>query len=169
VSAVANPAYDSTTISLRSLAVQVGADLDEVVRDYESGDLRRYLVRTDNRGPAPELVTAAQRSHERQEDIAVRQALLDERGARIGVGRPMSQRQMGLELARRRMQMQMGEPCFGKNGRQAVAELIGRRIEWETPKTSVRQNICELHRRRIDWDVPADERRGATWNSFGGI
>jgi len=42
------PAYPDATVSLRSLAAEKEADLDEVVRDALSGNLDRYFIRTDN-------------------------------------------------------------------------------------------------------------------------
>jgi hypothetical protein len=41
------PAYPDATVSLRSLAASMEADLDEVVRDAMRGNLNRYFTRTD--------------------------------------------------------------------------------------------------------------------------
>jgi hypothetical protein len=60
VAPVNSPAYADTTtgtraavdIALRSLAVHVHVDVEEVRALAEADDLRKFFVRTDNRGPA---------------------------------------------------------------------------------------------------------------------
>ena len=46
-------AYDSSTVSLRSLAAQVDVPLTDVVDLARAGQLPKLFQRTDNRGPAP--------------------------------------------------------------------------------------------------------------------
>jgi hypothetical protein len=43
ISPVSVPAYNDTTVSMRSFATQFDADLDEVVADAEAGNLSRYF------------------------------------------------------------------------------------------------------------------------------
>lgn len=50
VAPVNTPAYTDTTAGLRSLAEHVGADVDEVRGMAERDELRKFFVRTDNRG-----------------------------------------------------------------------------------------------------------------------
>jgi HK97 family phage prohead protease len=45
------PAYPSATAGLRSLATFFGADYSEVRSMAEAGELRKFFIRTDNRGP----------------------------------------------------------------------------------------------------------------------
>jgi HK97 family phage prohead protease len=54
-SPVSNPAYWESTVGLlRSYAAFLGEDAEDVIRDGLAGNLRRYAVRTDNRGaPTP--------------------------------------------------------------------------------------------------------------------
>jgi hypothetical protein len=90
VGPTSTPAYEASSVAmLRSPAAHVGAEYDEVTRDFETGNLARYFTRTDNRQPA----LVAQRS--RDDD-------------------PMSVRRKQLELMRRKMAMDDDRPCFGK-------------------------------------------------------
>lgn len=50
VAPVTTPAYPDTTTGLRSLAEKVGADLTEVRSLAEQNELRKFFVRTDNKG-----------------------------------------------------------------------------------------------------------------------
>ncbi|OSC30701.1 hypothetical protein B8W69_06600 [Mycobacterium vulneris] len=50
------PAYPDATVSLRSLAAEMEADLDEVVRDAVNNNLNRYFVRSDQMVSAPTTV-----------------------------------------------------------------------------------------------------------------
>ena len=53
VAPVLDPAYPDATAGLRSLAAHFDADPDEVRSMAAADELRRFFVRTDNRGPAP--------------------------------------------------------------------------------------------------------------------
>ena len=53
VAPVLDPAYPDATAGLRSLAAAMDADLDEVRSMAATDELRRFFVRSDNRGPAP--------------------------------------------------------------------------------------------------------------------
>jgi hypothetical protein len=46
ISPVSTPAYNDTTVSMRSFATQFDADLDEVVADAKAGNLSRYFSDT---------------------------------------------------------------------------------------------------------------------------
>jgi phage head maturation protease len=47
------PAYLDTSAALRSLAVRMEADVEEVRSLAQQNELRKFFVRTDNAGPAP--------------------------------------------------------------------------------------------------------------------
>ena len=51
VAPVVTPAYPDATAGLRSLATRMEADLSEVRSMAERDELRKFFVRTDNRGP----------------------------------------------------------------------------------------------------------------------
>lgn len=64
VAPVFDPAYVDATAGLRSLAMHVGAGLDEVRAMADADELRKFFIRTDNRGrpapkPKPTLLGAA--------------------------------------------------------------------------------------------------------------
>lgn len=118
ISPVSVPAYSEATVSMRSFATQFDADLDDVVRDAQNGELRRYFP--DNRQPVyidlgqrdavPTPLDAAQRSHGGRIDLQRRR--LESHAKRIAMDtghRPDEPRQLSpaqrlLELRRRRMQ-----------------------------------------------------------------
>jgi HK97 family phage prohead protease len=53
VAPVLDPAYPDATAGLRSLAAAMDAPFDDVSALAAEDELRRFFVRTDNRGPAP--------------------------------------------------------------------------------------------------------------------
>ena len=53
VAPVLDPAYPDATAGLRSLAAAMEAPYDDVASLAAEDELRRFFVRTDNRGPAP--------------------------------------------------------------------------------------------------------------------
>jgi HK97 family phage prohead protease len=53
VAPVLDPAYPDATAGLRSLAAAMDAPFDDVASLAAEDELRRFFVRTDNRGPAP--------------------------------------------------------------------------------------------------------------------
>lgn len=66
------PAYPDATVSLRSLATSMEADLDEVVRDALNGNLNRYFMRTDEMISAPtgvELSTVETRNQSEPQSL----------------------------------------------------------------------------------------------------
>jgi hypothetical protein len=71
VSPTAQPVYPSSTVALRSLAVQVEADYDEVYEDAEHNNLNRYFKRTDNIDKREKMDTPETRSAPTQEHTGV--------------------------------------------------------------------------------------------------
>lgn len=61
VAPVTTPAYPDATVGLRSLADQIGAAIEDVLRLSEQNELRQLFVRTDNRGPAKPTKTVSGR------------------------------------------------------------------------------------------------------------
>jgi HK97 family phage prohead protease len=62
VAPVNSPAYPDTTAALRSFSTKFGAPLDEVRSLSEADELRKFFVRTDNRGkpkPKPKQMLGA--------------------------------------------------------------------------------------------------------------
>jgi uncharacterized protein len=53
VAPVLDPAYPDATAGLRSLAAAMDAPLEDVATLAATDELRKFFVRTDNRGPAP--------------------------------------------------------------------------------------------------------------------
>jgi hypothetical protein len=53
VAPVLTPAYPDATAGLRSLAAQVGAPLEDVIRYAEEDELRKFFVVTDRAGGRP--------------------------------------------------------------------------------------------------------------------
>jgi len=60
VAPVNTPAYEDTSVGLRSLAKKFDAPLEEVRKLAEANELTRFFKRTDNAGPAPAARNSAQ-------------------------------------------------------------------------------------------------------------
>jgi HK97 family phage prohead protease len=71
------PAYEAATVSLRSLAAQVDAPLDDVLELARAGQLPKLLSRSDIDGGQPKSVTPQQRQIEAMRPKSGRQALLE--------------------------------------------------------------------------------------------
>ena len=51
VAPVVDPAYTDATAGLRSLASHMNAPIEDVLEMAQKDELRRFFIRTDNRGP----------------------------------------------------------------------------------------------------------------------
>ncbi|HTX94339.1 MAG TPA: HK97 family phage prohead protease [Mycobacterium sp.] len=110
VSPTASPAYSATSASLRSLAIQVDGDPEEILALARQGQLPKLVQRTDNRGPAPTPLEVAQRSIDPELDRRMRsnfhRAMDANRDARLDLYRRRdanSHRQETMELEERMM------------------------------------------------------------------
>jgi HK97 family phage prohead protease len=77
VSPCAIPAYEAATVSLRSLAAQVDAPLDDVLELARAGQLPKLLSRSDIDGGRPKSMTPQRRQLEAMRPKSGRQALLE--------------------------------------------------------------------------------------------
>jgi HK97 family phage prohead protease len=127
VSIVADPAYDAATVSVRSFAShsfaqQFDADVSEVQRDFQNGELRRYFA--DDRDPvyidmAPTPLAVAERSH--GGDLDLRRKRLESQAKKIAMDtghRPDEPRQLSVG--------------------QRLLLLHRRKSQWDAPAVEVR-------------------------------
>lgn len=139
MSIVADPAYDAATVSVRSFATQsfarqFDADIGEVERDFQNGELRRYFA--DDRDPvvidmAPTPLEVAQRSH--NGDLDLRRRRLESHAKKIQMdtghhpdelqGTELDLYYRRLELHRKKIEMDAAES----------RSMTGRGEPWDTP------------------------------------
>jgi hypothetical protein len=113
VSPVVNAAYPDATVSLRSLARQMGAPIDDVLRYSEAGELVKFFRRSD-RSSRP------MSARQRQLEVMARRWTTPQPSA------PVSARQRQLEVMARRWTTP--QPSGTRSGRQALVELLGKRF-----------------------------------------
>jgi hypothetical protein len=128
VGPTSTPAYEDSSVTvLRSLAANRGADLDDVTRDFQNGNLARYFTRSDRTAPTP--LAVAQRSAD-ESPMSVRYKQLELMRRKMEWDTPkISTQQAQLELMRRKMIMDDDGSTFEVrtlDGRQAQA-LLARR------------------------------------------
>jgi hypothetical protein len=145
ISPTAQPAYPSTHVAVRSLAHQLGEDINDVVQLANAGELRSLFgPRTDqlvSAAPtvlpsAPTPLEVAQRSYVEPQDDALklRMRLNAERGA-----------------------------GYAKDGQPSVEQLIlehyRRKSNWDAPAPRTPgERLLELHRRKSAWDSDTEAR-----------